>query len=1062
MRKLLFKIISLLLIQVLFLGNIGMVSEIKSLNFSKHKTAQENLSPRIMLNTVDLNSMFINGLPEREIAANPGFLRSLTSLKRLTEYAQAKKEAGKINNPIYRLLRKRLERRGALYIPKNKQKKEFLKDVKKLKKLFSERRKWIKPLDLVEIYDQQINSLEGLLDAVKTQGDWDDLLEQGIKLNKTLLKHGALANEFLRFNAEEKRKRSPKQVKKNKNNRENPNAARINGLTEQENKALVQSFLNEDVPEPEQTDNPQAQAVIPEKYPQDSSGQSEGFVPVIVSARKPVLVTALEKLTEVFNDVYSDLPNDIVLAFQKKINKLQQDIYAVKKGEFPALKRQLRAMETELLNAIEENNKKTLEIMSKNQDMETPKKNKQFSARSQVVKLKRQAKSEDPFLQAVTLSNPEKVQLRSADDVINELQGQIDLLGQIIDAEMLNSMELSVYNIRRELEGVVIQVNLSEALEKVEIGSDIMLELGGKFFPLKCDKILNSGSKLLLKPANKKAVLPDFSLDINKGKFVYMPSTYSEDTQKGSLKKIVNRINRDSSTGIDVLDYLLRLKPVEQDISDIEELKEDIPYAEGLDKFQKAAVNMIVKTRFGLVLGPFGTGKTSVLLAAAKNIILKNKKSVFIIAPQHKIADDITLKAGNSQMPVMRCGNNQRKINSEVLEKYSRHSWAAQKEFTRRYKQLNLTEEDNGCLFVGTDMGASLDLLINQLRDPKSAKFLKDVTVIVDEAALISYPELITALYILKPDALILVGDHVQFSPYKLASRFSGKIMDFFQRNIRQKAICRYHISSFKELIAMPFNKVSLLINYRNPWISVDLLKEWYRGVINLQSISQQRGDKIDVDTFVIEDTSKWEKQSFAEPYRYGNSLCNRTEALWILKRIKYFLAKAGNAAKDITIITYYTGQIRMISDLIDTDGAISSDDARILKQNIFTPISFQGGENKMVLVSLVISEKNISDQVNGNGFKKTNPIFLSEPEFAKSDALLVLLSRNKGNLSVIGNRETLDALTKQNYPRTNQLYSCLFNHKDRIQSCLDMQNLELSKNKSKEITENDFVQTAI
>ncbi|MBU1042857.1 MAG: AAA family ATPase [Candidatus Omnitrophica bacterium] len=1067
MNKILFKIISLILIQVLLLGNMGMACEIKSRNFTKHKTEQGNLSPRIMLNTPDLNSMFINSVWEREVAVNPGFFRSLTSLNGLTEYAKAKKTAGKTNNLVYLLFKKRLARRDALYTPKARQKKEFIKDIKKLKKLFSERRKWIKSLDLIEAYEQQINSLEESFNTVETQGDWDDLLELGIKLNKALLKHGALASELSRIGDTGKKGKS---LKKNKlkNRTLKPGPKNTNDLPELTNEDHDKSFSNHELFEVEakaeeaQRDNLNTQSVILDQASQDSSEQLDGFIPSTVSARKHVLVKALEILTTVFDAAYQELPVDTVIRFQEKINQLQQGIAVVKKGEFSLLKKQLRTIEAELLTAIKENNKKLAEILPEpqNESIQTSEITQPDKGNPQISKSKKQVKPLDEFAQAVILCDPENIPLRSVDAVKNELKGQVALLKQVIDAEMDSGMEqLIVFNINRETDGLVIQVRFSEALAKIEPGSDIVMESEGKYYELKCSNILNAGSKLLLKPANKKNYLPEgLPLDRKEVKFYYIPSTHSEDLQRKTLQTIIRKINgKDKSTGIAVLDYFLRIKSAAKDINDIEELKQDIAYAEGMDKFQKAAVNMILKTKFGLVLGPFGTGKTRVLLAAAKNIILKKKKPVFIIAPQHKIADDITLAAGNSQMPVIRCGKNQRKINSEVLVKYSRHSTSAQEEFMRRYKELNLTEEDNGCLFVGTDMGASLDLLINQLRNPESAKFLKDVTVIVDEAALINYPELITALYILKPDALILVGDHLQFSPYKLASRFSGKIMELFQKNISQKAICRYHISSFKELIAMPFNRVSLLVNYRNPWISVDLLKEWYRGVINLQSISNQRGDKIDADTFVVEDTATWEKQSFAEPYQYGSSPCNKTEALWILKRIKYFLAE-GNKPEDITVITYYNGQIKLISDLIDAN--FSDADSQILKQNIFTPISIQGGENKIVLVSLVRSEKNIREQVNGNGFKKTNPLFLSEPEFAKPEALLVLLSRNKGKLNVIGDRETLDVLTKQNYPRANHLYSCLFNHKGKVQLCLDMQNIELSK--SKEISANDFVQSAI
>jgi hypothetical protein len=1066
MNKLILKIISLVLMRLLLWGDIAIAAD----SFSV-KSEKPTLSPRICIDNFALSNMFVNGLPKilHNQTLQDDFKAKSSWLEKITEYALRKKkeniDKGLFGQNIIYLVFKqrvdRLENHSKPYNPKTKQKKELLKDVNRLKRLLSERRKWIKP-DLAREYDNQLNSLEPLLSAVKTQGDWDDLMALGSRLNKVLSKHGALATELAALGTKNKKERKQNRMKGN-----NPGVNRsqvlpekmIEPMEEIAGQLLPDSDQQIDEVEISQPNIPESN-VLAKDSPRDA-GLSGEFVPTTVSARKPVLLIAIKKLIEIYNAAHEQLSSAAAVDFQEKIERLQQNINSARKGEFRVLKNELRAIEADLLKAIagEKANQVVLpEIKTK--EITNPRVESNENPR--LANVKKQAKPIDQFSQAVTLYDPEKVPIRSIEEVSTELQGQIALLDQIIDAEMHSSMELPVYNARLDSDGLVIQVNFSDALEKVEVGSDIIMELNGEYYSLKCAKILNSGSKLLLRPA--KGVFPDdFPLDASKGKFVYMPSTYIEEMEKSALEEINIKIkSKDKTTGIKVLDYLLRIKAAVQDIEDIEELKKTIAYSDGLDMFQKAAINMIVKTKFGLVLGPFGTGKTSVLLAGAKNIILNKKQAVFIIAPQHKIADDICLKAGDCHIPVVRCGNNITKINPEVLEKYSRHSEAAREEFMRRYKQLNTKDEDNGCLFVGTDMGTSLDLLVNQLRNPESEKYLKNVTLIVDEAALINYPELITAIYMLRPNALILAGDHVQFSPYKLAARFSSQIMALFKKNIPQKAIYRYHISSFKELIAMPFNKVSLLVNYRNPWISVDLLQDWYKGVLNLQSISKQKGERIEEDTFVIEDTSTWEKQSFAEKYQYGNSLCNKTEALWILKRIKYFLAKEENKAKDISIITYYNGQIRLISDLIDADGDISIRDAQILKQNIFTPISFQGGENKILLASLVMSENPNSN--NGRIYitKKSNPVFLSEPEYAKAEALLVLLSRHKGKLSVIGNRETLDALTKQRYPRVNYLYLCLFNQKNKIKACMDVQNIELTKSKVENINWLGFVQSAI
>ena len=1135
MKKMLLKVTSFFLIQLLMLGSVaqtanGVVCLAKSVSF---KAEEYNLSPRIYVDSMKLHDIFIKAVAAKNdqiIQASKLFKSTDNStaksvsikgdqnkqrfFKKVIAYALRKKQENQgkgffKQDVVYLLLKRsvdKLEKRNKPYKVKDKQRKKFLRDISRLKTRLIFSRKWLKT-DLWQQYEKKVNNLEKLLDAVQTHGDWDDLIALGTKLNKDVSKHGALARElnYLARKSNEKKTIKPRKItlkdpadpkeevlsretqdeiiaaalsdankllreRKTKNKKTiKPRKITLKDPADPSEEVLPQETQNEiidvayiELIEPVNEDQLDQQSTHERKTEEFKGGNL-----FTGSARKPILEKAIEKLIETYNLTQEDLPYEITLGFQLRIEQLQQSIVSMQKGQFSALKQELRTLENNLLQAVKQHKNAKAAALQRKRVVKKPKNGNKARNRNNgtkaAVNAKKQTKEKDLFAQAVTLYDPEKIKVRSIDEVIGELRGQTGILKQIIEAELQHTFELHCYNGRREVDEVVIQVNYSEALKKIEVGSDMVMELSGQYYELKCAQILNSGSKLILKPANKDGIFPhDFPSDIRGAKFFYIPNTHSEDLQKKVLKEIAIKISGEGqSTGIKVLDYFLRIKSTTQDIKNIKQLKESLVYTNGLDMFQKAAVNLIVKTRFGLILGPFGTGKTRVLLAGAKNLVLKSKKPVFIVAPQHKIADDITLKAGKCNIPVLRCGNKTNKFDPAIRDKYGRHSEIAQTEFIRRYKELNTGDEDNGCLFVGTNLGASFDWLVQELRNPDSAAFFKDVTLIVDEAALINYPELVTAIYILRPDALILVGDHVQFSPYKLVSRFSRQIMSIFERKIPQKAMWRYHNSSFKELISMPFNKVKLLINYRNPWISVDFLKKWYEGILTLQSISKKRGDIVDEDTFVIEDTSTWEKQSPEEFCPGTDSYCNKTEALWILKRIKYFLDK-GYAANDIAIITYYDGQIRLITDFVDADGDISSADAQILKRNIFTPIRFQGAEKKIILSSLVRS-KNLNNNSDGNyNGKNLNPLFISEPEFAKAEALLVLLSRHKGKLSLIGNRETLDALTKHRYKRINYFYSSLFSYKDKIKAYLDVQNIELAEKTEEDIRNYDFIRVAI
>ena len=1070
MNKILIKTIALFLIQLLLMGNAAIAAEEI---FGSTAQQRYNLSPRVNIDSNTLNSVFLEGLPDAFKSQADISKKSKNWLQGLTEYAQRKKQENQgkgffKQNIIYLLFKKRVDRidnRNKPLKVKSKQKKKAQQALARLKIKMNEKKRILNQ-EKVEEYEQRLNELETLLNNITIQGDWDDFISGGTKFTKDIAKHGALVREIKSIKTKpgkvkSKKKRAPRKKNPRQEEPEDQDVDNLEKVNDDNQKTEVQDLpVTANV---QDLQKPALSIIVSEDiHPEEDKDTSI----TLISGRKYILDTAVIKLTEAYNLVQEELPYEIAVEFERQINDLQKQIENMGRGQFTALKQKLRTVESNLEVAVETQKYKQGELAKKQaaeQAEALKNKKKDFTVNQPFSSKIKSVKKKTPFEQAVSLHDPENVRLRSASEVITELQGQRDLLDMMIESELENSMEVGYFNVRREIQGLVLQIGYSEASRHIEAGSDIFMEYKGEYYELRCAQILNLGSKLLLLPKNgKKAFFQDFPLDLNGSKFFYMPSTHSEDLQKSALEQILIKLAQDDeTTGNQILDYFLRIKSAVSDIDSLEDLKENLPYTSGLDMFQKAAVNMIAKSKFGLVLGPFGTGKTRVIMAGAKNIILNKKKAVFVVAPQHKIADDITLQAGKSGIPVLRCGNNPNKFDPEVRAKYGRHSGSAQKEFIERYKKLNLSETDKGCLFVGTDLGASFDWLLKQLRDPQSAAYLEDVTLIVDEAALINYPELITAIYMLKPDALFLVGDHVQFSPYKLAAKFSRKVMNVFFEKISQKAMRRYHMSSFKELINMPFNKVKLSINYRNPWLSIDLLNNWYRGVIKLESYSAQQKDIPDEDTFVIEDTSTWDRQFPEEYYPGTHSYCNKTEALWILKRIKYFL-DMGYSANDIATITLYNGQIRLINDFIDADGDISVEDAQVLRQNIFTPIRFQGAEKKVILASLVRSQKPSEFMETYNNGNRINSLFISEPEYAKAEALLVLLSRHKAKISVIGNHETLERLTEDKYKHMSYLYYSLFSYREKIDAIIDAQKVELLKKIEKENLAYELTQSSI
>ncbi len=66
---------------------------------------------------------------------------------------------------------------------------------------------------MAEEYRKQISSLEKSLDNVQTRGDWDDLIIQGTKLRKNLLKFGALVQEVASLHGNTRVKKIPQKRK---------------------------------------------------------------------------------------------------------------------------------------------------------------------------------------------------------------------------------------------------------------------------------------------------------------------------------------------------------------------------------------------------------------------------------------------------------------------------------------------------------------------------------------------------------------------------------------------------------------------------------------------------------------------------------------------------------------------------------------------------------------------------------------------------------------------------------------------------------------------------------
>ncbi|MBI4846524.1 MAG: AAA family ATPase [Candidatus Omnitrophica bacterium] len=635
--------------------------------------------------------------------------------------------------------------------------------------------------------------------------------------------------------------------------------------------------------------------------------------------------------------------------------------------------------------------------------------------------------------------------LLEAGQVIAELEGQIRLLKEIISLED-ELVPLEAGNVERFPISIQATLKMSNGNGRFDAYSRILMYLGNdESFVLKISHGIGS-DKLTLVPAGtatqKIRFLEITPEKLRTARFFLQYNAMSEKIQVQALEEIKKELEKSKQTGVEVLDYILRL---------------NAPVKSNVAEFSQEAVNdLMLNNSIGLLHGGVGTAKTTVLLGAAEKIALERKKPVLIFAPQHVIADEITLRTGSKGIPVLRCGNSPDRFKKEIQENYSRHSKKAKKEFERRFSALNIQPNENGCILTATVMGGALDGLISMLDDPQSRVYLRDVTLVIDEAALINYPELIAAVYLLKPKALFLIGDHIQYKPFSLISKFNtSQRIKFRQEGGKylRSSIARYEKSIFEQLINNPlYAQMSIIKNFRNHWIIVELVQKWYAGYFKLESLSKEKNDPFEEDTLEIADTSLWKDTAFEKQDPVTGSYSNTGEALWILGKIKEFLTKKnkdGNpyTVKDITIITPYRSQIELIKSFIEYDPEFTHEEIEFLKENVVTSQQIQGGENKITLVSLVRSnEADIYKKKNeksGNGTlvngRTRQFLFDEETIIANPALLLVSLTRAKEKTAVIGNRKTLEALTldsKSGFAR--QMYALIFdfgiNLKKRIE----------------------------
>ncbi|OQA56045.1 MAG: ATP-dependent RecD-like DNA helicase [Candidatus Omnitrophica bacterium ADurb.Bin277] len=398
-----------------------------------------------------------------------------------------------------------------------------------------------------------------------------------------------------------------------------------------------------------------------------------------------------------------------------------------------------------------------------------------------------------------------------------------------------------------------------------------------------------------------------------------------------------------------------------------------------LNETQKKAVCMASEARDILLIhGPPGTGKTRVLIEIIRQAVSRGE-TVLVSAPSNAACDNLVEGLAFYQTPVTRLGQPARvserirehtfsyKLaahpyakmigeNEARLEQLSRqkerrqirrtYEWEERKEMRAEIERLRIDIKDlrsrifkqvwnASDIVVATHVGAADPLI-------KAKKF---DWVIIDEATQGVEPS--TWIPLCRAGKVIMAGDHCQLPPTVQSPRQGKDSLRFtlFER-LHEKL---GHAS-----------KVRLERQYRMHEAIMDFpSREFYeKRLIADESVKRHKLTDL---PFVKDETLNDPSAMFLDTAGLGyeeeaeegtGSHANPEEARLVVKTLGTILA-AGVRPRDIAVISPYSAQVKLLTDLIVGD---NRDPGEMGELEIDSVDAFQGREKEVVLVSLVRS----------------------------------------------------------------------------------------------------------
>jgi predicted DNA helicase len=438
----------------------------------------------------------------------------------------------------------------------------------------------------------------------------------------------------------------------------------------------------------------------------------------------------------------------------------------------------------------------------------------------------------------------------------------------------------------------------------------------------------------------------------------------------------------------------------------------DISTAAGarLNASQQSAVNTILNANeIAIVHGPPGTGKTTTLVQAIKQMHASDRKQILVTAPSNTAVDLLSEKLATEGLSVLRVGNPARvseRLMALTLD-HKMQAHAGMKEMKKLKKQANefrnmahkykrnfgkaerdqrkaLFDEARNIMkvverteqYIIDDLITRANIITATLvgTNHYTVKHLRYHTVVIDEAGQALEPA--CWIPILKAEKVVLAGDHFQLPPTIKSEEAAAKglRLTLLEKNVALHAAA-------VTLLEVQYRMHQQIMSYSS--------SVFYRNKLQAhESVAHQLlfpGDQ----PFLFIDTAGCGFDEKAS----GTSITNPEEAGFLLNHLTKLLSalrqQAGSDAfPTIAVISPYKQQIEVLKEALLQIPALQSALAYI---SVNTIDSFQGQERDIVYISMTRSN---SENIIG---------FLSDVR-----RMNVAMTRAKKKLVIIGDSSTL------------------------------------------------------